>query len=86
MSKLRSKLAAATGLVLAAGVLPVIFAAPAQATPYHCMKYLDDKGYRVGPKVEGACNLDEGSCILELGKLHVAQAVKLEACYRIHKK
>ncbi|ANP48526.1 hypothetical protein J2Z21_005784 [Streptomyces griseochromogenes] len=74
-----------TGLALAAGTLPLIFAGTAQASAFDCMKYLDSKGYRVGPKVEAACNLDEGSCILELGKLHVAQPVKLEACYRIHR-
>ncbi|MFC8762263.1 hypothetical protein ACFUAG_16280 [Streptomyces sp. NPDC057193] len=39
----------------AAAILPVMTAAPAQASIIDCQTYLHYKGYKVGPKVTHAC-------------------------------
>jgi hypothetical protein len=52
------KLATFAAAAIAAAGIPLLAAAPAQAAPdyaYQCMKYLDGKGYTIGPKVQAAC-------------------------------
>ncbi|MEU6877019.1 hypothetical protein [Streptomyces sp. NPDC046712] len=40
----------------AATIVPVVTAAPAQASITACQTYLHDVGYKVGPKITRACS------------------------------
>ncbi|MGW9173921.1 hypothetical protein [Streptomyces decoyicus] len=51
------RLAAATGVLVAAGALPIVATAPAQATTKQCTSFLAEAGYKVGPNVRSACGL-----------------------------
>ncbi|MFI0150886.1 hypothetical protein [Streptomyces lydicus] len=90
MSNAIRRLAAAAGVVLAAGALPIIASAPAQANTKHCTTYLAD-GYKVGPKVRQACSLvgsgnilvrnaNLGLCRSILMLIHVKPEHALTAC------
>ncbi|AYC41260.1 hypothetical protein ACFYZI_13810 [Streptomyces griseorubiginosus] len=46
---------AAAGVTVAAMVVPLTVAAPAQASAADCRNYLASQGYIVGPKVKEAC-------------------------------
>jgi len=53
----KARRALATAFVtVAAGLLPMVASAPAQASSVDCMQYLSDRGYIVGPKVRSVCN------------------------------
>lgn len=51
------RLLAAASVVAAAGVVPLVTAAPAHASAATCRSYLA-QWYTVGPKVTAACNQD----------------------------
>ncbi|KAA6220836.1 hypothetical protein CP973_01510 [Streptomyces albofaciens JCM 4342] len=81
---------AASGAV-AAGVLPLVVASPAQAWSADCQKYLRQKGYSVptGGEAAKACSIaedGEGSaysldiCRTRLESLHVKNKHSVPAC------
>lgn len=82
-SRVRKTLAAAS-VIAAASVLPVVTAAPAQATATQCLIYMHDKGYIVGPGVKRACGYGDwwewGLCVGELVQLGVRQEHASAAC------
>ncbi|GGU56484.1 hypothetical protein GCM10010211_21700 [Streptomyces albospinus] len=51
------RLAATTGVPVAAGALPIVATAPAYADTAQCAAYLSHLGYKVGPNVVSACKL-----------------------------
>ncbi|CAL9444330.1 hypothetical protein [Streptomyces sp. enrichment culture] len=55
--KIRRAITALT-VVAAAGVVPLMTAAPAQADQIDCVEYLRGKGYEIGPRVRAACDTD----------------------------
>jgi hypothetical protein len=93
---MRSTLQRATAVVasvIAVGGVSLAVAAPAQATPADCERYLKDRGYIVGPRVEDAClaaRTGEGSaikkCILILDELGVTRGHAIDACELAAKK
>ncbi|WP_030677933.1 hypothetical protein [Streptomyces rimosus] len=81
---------AASGAV-AAGVLPLVVASPAQAWSWDCQQYLRHKGYNVpvGGEAAKACSIaedGEGSaysldiCRTRLESLHVKNKYSVPAC------
>ncbi len=52
--KIRS-IAVAAGLAVSALSVPLVTAAPAEATSSQCINYLGIKGYVIGPKVRSNC-------------------------------
>jgi hypothetical protein len=83
--KAMKQVAAAIGTLVAASTLPLLIAAPAQATPYQCGQYLDDHGYVVGPGVVQACSANDSpgsdiGCVVGLMNLKVTQADAEAAC------
>ncbi|WP_371615875.1 hypothetical protein [Streptomyces sp. NBC_00454] len=87
MSKARRiiGMAAATAL---AGALPVLAAAPAQATSGDCTNYMRNLGYVVGPNVISACDqgttgfFGEQACYGILVSRGVRPDHANEACYQ----
>jgi hypothetical protein len=84
--KFRSALTAIT-LTAATLAIPVVTAAPAQASPSSCEQYLKSAGYIVGPKVQHACFAGgpvTGSgfwlCYAELAKIGVRDGHASAAC------
>ncbi|WP_310716439.1 hypothetical protein [Streptomyces lydicus] len=61
MRKAARRLATATATLVAAGALPILAAAPAQATTKQCETFLAGAGYKVGPKVHNNCAIGSGS-------------------------
>jgi hypothetical protein len=47
----------ALSVIAAAGVVPLVTAAPAQADQIDCVNYLSSKGYQIGPRVRSACSI-----------------------------
>ncbi len=89
MHKAVRHLAAATGVLVAAGVLPIVVTAPAEASPKDCASFLAGAGYKVGPKVRAACSATMGlgtpdiaTCLARLGSLGVRVDLAQEACFR----
>lgn len=87
------RLATATGVLVAAGALPIVVSAPAQAATKQCETFLADAGYKIGPKVHSACrSAGEGNpivrtsmqpyCTLHLRTLGVKVAIADAACWR----
>ncbi|MFJ3229697.1 hypothetical protein [Streptomyces sp. NPDC086787] len=86
------RMAAAAGVVLAAGALPILVASPASATQSSCSNYVAGHGYLVGPKVKAACShgaIDTGlgkaanpACVVALARIDVKSAVSVPACVR----
>jgi hypothetical protein len=86
---------AAAGITAAAVLTPVVTATPAAAYDYAgpCWNYVGDHGYRVGPKVQAACEYGalqvpiwaaNPNCMLALTQIGVALDVAQEACRRAH--
>lgn len=78
---------AAAGLLLSVGVIPVAAATPAQADIIDCVRYLEGKGYIVGPGVRSACSHDswstKGFCQARLMALGISNTSHVvEACNR----
>jgi hypothetical protein len=78
---------AVAGLLLSAGGIPVAMATPAQADIIDCVRYLDGKGYVVGPGVRSACSHDtfgsSGFCQAKLRALGMTNTTHIvEACNR----
>lgn len=44
------------GVVTAAGIVPLVTAAPAHASQARCVNYLGNQGYLIGPRVRAACD------------------------------
>jgi hypothetical protein len=63
----------ALSVTAAAGVLPLVTATSAQASPADCRNYLANQGYEVGPKVTKACSYNSVSnnwkCVTQLAQL-----------------
>lgn len=82
--KVRRAIAAA-GVVAAAVMVPVAAAAPASASPSHCVSYLSDKGYIIGPKVRDACQYATITymplCQAKLESIGVRSEHNFDACY-----
>jgi hypothetical protein len=51
------RLVAAATVVAAAGIAPVVTAAPASADQIDCVTYLKNRGYVIGTKVRAACSI-----------------------------
>ncbi|GAB7033525.1 hypothetical protein AB0G35_01820 [Streptomyces sp. NPDC021749] len=90
MHKAVRLLASATVVAVAAGALPIVASAPAQANTRHCTTYLAD-GYTVGPKARQACSLvgsgnilvrsaNLSLCRIILGQIHVKPEHAMKAC------
>ncbi|BCK71253.1 hypothetical protein Srufu_052060 [Streptomyces libani subsp. rufus] len=61
------RIAATTGILVAAAAIPLVTAGPAQAAnSLDCELYLLDKGYKVGPKASKACYMMNGSLLNKL--------------------
>jgi hypothetical protein len=74
-------------VVAAAGVVPLVTAAPAQADQIDCVNYLRGKGYDIGPRVRNACDnveslADKITCQTSLIGIGVRANHALEACVR----
>lgn len=84
--KMKRALAAA-GLTVAATVVPLVTAAPAEASAATCRSYLS-QWYTVGPGVTAACNLDGPAttahpvCLTKLVFLGVTQSRAGTACLK----
>ncbi|GGW18292.1 hypothetical protein GCM10018980_46910 [Streptomyces capoamus] len=86
------RMAAAAGVAVVAGTLPILVASPASATQSACTSYVANHGYFAGPKVKAACDyaaLDTGlfkmanpACLLQLAKVGVKSEVSDPACKR----
>ncbi|MFE0190901.1 hypothetical protein, partial [Streptomyces sp. NPDC058989] len=85
------RLAAATGVLVAAGALPIVATAPAHATTKQCTSFIAEGGYTVGAKVRSACKMTgEGGfitrhtnipyCQIALTALSVKPAIAERAC------
>ncbi|MFC7305540.1 hypothetical protein ACFQVC_15075 [Streptomyces monticola] len=81
------RLLAAVGVTAAAGVVPVVAAAPAQADQMDCAQYLKGAGYVVGSKAKGACRVgSQGGpvnwmgCDARLVTIGVSSAHSTRAC------
>jgi hypothetical protein len=80
------RMAAAAGVVVAAGALPILAASPASATQSACTNYVATHGYFAGPKVKAACghkHLPIGAnplCISALVVIEVDGTTALNAC------
>ncbi|WP_405409868.1 hypothetical protein [Streptomyces decoyicus] len=85
------RFAAATGVLVAAGALPIVATAPAQATTKQCTSFIAEGGYKVGPKVRAACKMTgEGGfiernnnipfCQISLTMLKVKPVIAERAC------
>ncbi|WP_432139922.1 MULTISPECIES: hypothetical protein [unclassified Streptomyces] len=79
----------AASVVAAAGVLPMVSAAPASAAPSTCVNYIASKGYLVGPKVRAACQntrvlgkSPNPYCLVGLSKIGVKWDDAVAACNR----
>ncbi|MEW2439199.1 hypothetical protein AB0952_34500 [Streptomyces caniferus] len=69
------RLAAAAGVLMAAGALPIVATAPAQATTKQCTSFIAEGGYKVGPKVRAACKMTgEGGFIMRNNNVPFCQA------------
>ncbi|MFH8404694.1 hypothetical protein ACH4FX_07940 [Streptomyces sp. NPDC018019] len=90
-SKWVKRLAVAASGAVAAGVLPIAVASPAQAWSWDCQKYLRSKGYSVpaGGEAAKACSIaEDGSgsatsldiCRTRLESLHVKNKHAVPAC------
>lgn len=78
---------AVAGLLLSLGVVPVATATPAQADIIDYVRYLEGKGYVVGPGVRSACSHDawgtEGFCQAKLVALGISNTNHIvAACNR----
>ncbi|MGW3267357.1 hypothetical protein [Streptomyces sp. NPDC001056] len=93
MTFLRAKrMAAAAGVAVVAGALPILVASPASATQSACTNYVADHGYFAGAKVKAACGhgaIDTGIgkvanpvCVTDLAQIGVKSDVSLAACKR----
>ncbi|MBL1105025.1 hypothetical protein JK361_10545 [Streptomyces sp. 5-8] len=86
------RMAAAAGVVVAAGALPILVASPASATQGACTNYVASHGYFAGPKVKEACShgaiktpfgsWPNPACTLGLAQLNIKNAVSDPACSR----
>ncbi|MEU6460669.1 hypothetical protein [Streptomyces sp. NPDC046976] len=84
------RMAAAAGVVIAAGALPILVAAPASATQSACTNYVAGHGHLAGSKVKAACEhgaIDTGIgkmanpvCVTDLAQLNVKSDVSTPAC------
>ena len=81
------RILAAVGVVVAAGVVPLVTATEASATPSACVNYIGSHGYRVGPKVKAACNnapyfhgIPNPACVVPLVQLRVNPDYATTAC------
>jgi hypothetical protein len=77
----------ALGVAVAAGVVPMAMATPAQADQVSCVNYLRSKGYDIGPGVRSACNHDTWAgrpfCQAKLANLGITNTSHIiEACNR----
>lgn len=76
----------AASLLAAVGVVPLVMATPASATPRACENYVGNKGYIVGPKVRQACShrhtgpAPSSVCLIQLIDAGVHSDVALSAC------
>ncbi|MDG5807757.1 hypothetical protein P9869_34920 [Streptomyces ossamyceticus] len=81
---------AAMGVVAAAGIVPLVTAAPAHASQTQCVNYLRDKHYVIGPRVRAACDygaifsgaakLPNPYCLTGLANIGVRSANASIAC------
>lgn len=80
------RMAAAAGVAVAAGALPILLASPASATQSACSNYVASHGYFAGPKVKVACgheHLPVGAnplCLNGLAIIGVDSTTALHAC------
>lgn len=79
------RILAAVCVAGAASILPVVAAAPAQASVITCQTYLHDVGYKVGPKVTTACEWGAsfthgGFCYPALVSIGVKDRHATQAC------
>lgn len=84
VSRTRRVLTAMCVTAAACGI-PVMAAAPAQATPTACMQYLHDVGYVVGPRAKQACRYGDDLtqkifCLPVLLNIGVSQRHASTAC------
>jgi hypothetical protein len=77
----------ALGVTVAAGVVPLAMATPAQADQVACIDYLRSKGYTIGSGVRSACSNDSWPsnpwCVAKLASLGITNTTHItEACRR----
>ncbi|MFH8463610.1 hypothetical protein [Streptomyces sp. NPDC017991] len=77
----------ALGVAVAAGVVPMVMAVPAQADQVDCVNYLSSKGYTIGSGVRTACSYDTWAtkpfCEAKLASLGITNTSHIiEACNR----
>lgn len=75
----------ALGVAVAAGVVPMMMATPAQADQVDCVNYLRSKNYVIGPGVRAACNFDTWTtkpfCVAKLVSLGITNQTHINvAC------
>lgn len=77
------------GVVTAAGIVPLVTAAPAHASQARCVNYLGNQGYLIGPRVREACSyealtggLPNPNCVLRLTRIGVSGPHMQTACGR----
>lgn len=80
---------AALSVTVAAGVVPMVMATPAQARPADCVNYLSSKGYLIGAGVRSACSHDTWAtkpfCVAKLASLGITNGDHInEACNRAY--
>ncbi|MFE7766523.1 hypothetical protein [Streptomyces sp. NPDC057438] len=83
---------AVMSVVAAAGVVPLVTAAPAHASQARCVNYLGNHGYVIGPRVRAACSYGaifsppattpNPNCLLRLIEIRVSNAHAQVACSR----
>ncbi|MFC9932053.1 hypothetical protein [Streptomyces sp. NPDC127190] len=86
------RVAAAAGVLVAAGALPILVASPASATQGACTNYVASHGYFAGTKVKAACGhaalfsgiekVANPFCLVGLAQLGVHGDVTQAACLR----
>ena len=83
---------AAISVVAAAGIVPLVTAAPAHASQARCVNYLGNQGYVIGPRVRTArsygaifsppATTPNPNCLLRLIEIRVSSAHAQTACSR----
>ncbi len=69
------RIAATTGILVAAAAIPLVTAGPAQAADSNdCELYLLDKGYKVGPKASKACHMMNGTALEKVANQPICTA------------
>ncbi|WP_159045868.1 hypothetical protein [Streptomyces sp. WM6372] len=85
--KMKKRAVGVLAATFAAAALPIVVASPASADQGDCQYYLHEAGYKVGPKIEAACESGDqfsptayGSCLMGLLNIGVRVDHAQSAC------